>query len=141
MWNLCIWYDSLMDLSVPMELLPEKFYDAFNNGDATVMAVFFDTSTSADETMEAITQIRQTTAGPMLCIRHVGYGNRPKGTVRAGGAYLCGPGGTVCHNRHDAVFGFLDSPFYLPGQHRYGHPLQPRQQLYAMEKFPTLPRL
>ena len=58
-----IWYDSLMDLSVPMELLPEKYYDAFNNGDATVMAVFFDTSTSADETMEAITQIRQTTEG------------------------------------------------------------------------------
>ena len=52
-----------MDLSVPMELLPEKYYDAFNNGDATVMAVFFDTSTSADETMEAITQIRQTTEG------------------------------------------------------------------------------
>ena len=56
-----------MDLSVPMELLPEKYYDAFNNGDATVMAVFFDTSTSADETMEAITQIRQT-RGPMLFV-------------------------------------------------------------------------
>ena len=33
-----IWYDSLMDLSVPMEVLPEKYYDAFNDGDATVMA-------------------------------------------------------------------------------------------------------
>ncbi len=31
--------------------------------------------------------------------------------MRAGGAYLCGPGGTVCHNRHDAVFGFLILPF------------------------------
>ena len=30
----------------------------------------------------------------------------PKGTVRAGGAYLCGPGGTVCHNR---MMLFLDS--------------------------------
>lgn len=53
-----IWYDSLADLSVPMELLPEKYYDAFNAGDATMMAVFFDTSTSADETMDAIREIR-----------------------------------------------------------------------------------
>lgn len=54
-----VWYDSLMDLSVPMELLPEKYYDAFNRGDATLMAVFFDTSTSADETIGAITAIRK----------------------------------------------------------------------------------
>lgn len=53
-----IWYDSIMDISIPMELLPEKYYDAFNNGDATMMAIFFDTSTSADETMDAIKEIR-----------------------------------------------------------------------------------
>ncbi len=53
-----LWYDSLMDLSVPMELLPDKLYDAFNSGDATMMAVFFDTSTSSDLTMDAIRAIR-----------------------------------------------------------------------------------
>ena len=53
-----LWYDSLADVSVPMELLPEKVYDVFNQGDTTMMAVFFDSSTSADETLEAITQIR-----------------------------------------------------------------------------------
>ncbi len=53
-----IWYDSLMDVSIPMELLPEKVYKAFNAGNATLMAVFFDSSTSADETMEAVEQIR-----------------------------------------------------------------------------------
>ncbi len=53
-----IWYDSLLDTSVPMELLPDKFYDAFNSGDATMMAVFFDTSTSSDETIQAIQTIR-----------------------------------------------------------------------------------
>ncbi len=53
-----VWYDSILGDSVPMEFLPEKVYDAFNNGDATLMAVFFDTSTSADETMEAIGSIR-----------------------------------------------------------------------------------
>lgn len=54
-----IWYDSLADVSIPMELLPDKYYDVFNKGDATLMAIFFDTSTSADETMEAIKDIRR----------------------------------------------------------------------------------
>ena len=53
-----IWYDSLMDVSIPMELLPEKVYKAFNSGDATLMAVFFDSSTSADVTMDAVAEIR-----------------------------------------------------------------------------------
>ena len=53
-----LWYDSLMDLSVPMELLPDKLYEAFNTENATMMAVFFDTSTSSDLTMDAIREIR-----------------------------------------------------------------------------------
>ncbi len=54
-----LWYDSLADLSVPMELLPEKIYQEFNTENATMMAVFFDTSTSSDVTMDAIREIRQ----------------------------------------------------------------------------------
>lgn len=53
-----IWYDNLFDISVPMELLPDKIYEAFNSEDATMMAIFFDTSTSADDTMVAIKEIR-----------------------------------------------------------------------------------
>lgn len=53
-----LWYSSLMDVSVPMELLPEKLYNEFNTGNATLVAVFFDTSTSADDTMDAIREIR-----------------------------------------------------------------------------------
>ena len=53
-----LWYNSLMDTSIPMQLLPDKLYDAFNTGDATMMAVFFDTATSADETIDAIREIR-----------------------------------------------------------------------------------
>jgi len=53
-----LWYDSLMDLSVPMQLLPDSVYNAFNTGNATMMAVFFDTSTSSDVTMDAIREIR-----------------------------------------------------------------------------------
>ena len=54
-----IWYDSIFDLTVPMEMLPKKLYDAFNTDHSTIMAVFFDTSTSADETMQAIADIRK----------------------------------------------------------------------------------
>ena len=53
-----VWYDTVADLSVPMEILPEKIYNEFNNGNATMLAVFFDSSTSADVTMDAIREIR-----------------------------------------------------------------------------------
>ena len=53
-----LWYDSISDVSVPMELLPDKLYNAFNSGGATMMAVFFDSATSADVTMDAIREIR-----------------------------------------------------------------------------------
>lgn len=54
-----LWYDSIADTSVPMQLLPDKIYNEFNTENATMMAVFFDTSTSSDITMEAIHEIRQ----------------------------------------------------------------------------------
>lgn len=53
-----IWYDSLANISVPYEILPDDVYESFNNGDSTVMAVFFDTGTSADETIKAVDDIR-----------------------------------------------------------------------------------
>ncbi|MEA5142483.1 MAG: MMPL family transporter [Oscillibacter sp.] len=56
-----LWYDDLLSLGVPKEILPEKYYDKFNSGDETILAVFFDTATSADETMEAVTEIRSVT--------------------------------------------------------------------------------
>ncbi len=53
-----LWYDSIADISVPMEMLPDTIYDAFNSDNATMMAVFFDSSTSEDVTMDAIREIR-----------------------------------------------------------------------------------
>ena len=53
-----IWYDSLFDLSVPMELLPDDIYNEFNTDHSTMMAVFFESATSADVTMDAIRKIR-----------------------------------------------------------------------------------
>ncbi len=54
-----IWYDTILDVSVPEIMLPEEIYDKFNSGDTTLMAVFFDKPTSDDETLEAIKEIRE----------------------------------------------------------------------------------
>ncbi|MCI8371138.1 MAG: MMPL family transporter [Lachnospiraceae bacterium] len=54
-----LWYDSIMDISVPVEFLPDQIRNAFNQEDSTVMAILFETTTSADETMEAIKEIRK----------------------------------------------------------------------------------
>ena len=53
-----LWYTSFADLSIPKEMLPKKLYDAFNNGDSTMMAVFFDQSTSDDDTTAAFREMR-----------------------------------------------------------------------------------
>ena len=56
-----IWYTSFLDPAIPKDMLPEKLYNAFNNGDATMMAVFFDGSTSEDGTVAAFQEIRRIT--------------------------------------------------------------------------------
>ena len=53
-----VWYDSIADLSIPMEFLPEDVVDKFNSEGTTLMAILFDTSMSADETMDAVDEIR-----------------------------------------------------------------------------------
>ncbi len=58
-----IWYDSVADISIPVEIFPDETREAFVNGDATMMAVLFDTTMSSDETMDAIEEIRDVTAG------------------------------------------------------------------------------
>ena len=54
-----IWYDSILDTTVPAQILPDEIYDMFHSKDATLMAIFFDTGTSDDETMDAIDTIRE----------------------------------------------------------------------------------
>ena len=54
-----IWYDSVMDLSVPMEMMPDEIYKAFNSKDATMMFIIFDDTTSADSTTQAVEEIRK----------------------------------------------------------------------------------
>lgn len=54
-----VWYDSFMDLSIPMEMLPEEIRTAFNSENSTMMFIIFDSTTSSDETMDAINAIRR----------------------------------------------------------------------------------
>lgn len=54
-----VWYDTIADISIPKEILPDDLYDFFNAGDSTLMAVFFDDTTSGDGTMNAVEEIRK----------------------------------------------------------------------------------
>ncbi len=54
-----LWYDDVADISLPVEMLPSDLKKAFFNGDATMMLVLFDNTTSSDQAMEAVTQMRQ----------------------------------------------------------------------------------
>ena len=53
-----LWYDSIASLSVPKEILPQDLLDKFQNGDSTLMLVFFTEGTSSDRTLQAVQDIR-----------------------------------------------------------------------------------
>ena len=54
-----LWYDDVADITLPVEMVPEKYRKVFINGDATMMLVLFDNTTSSDTSMEAITELRK----------------------------------------------------------------------------------
>lgn len=56
-----VWYDTIADISLPKEILPENLYDFFNSENSTLMVVFFDDATSGDGTMAAIEEMREVT--------------------------------------------------------------------------------
>ena len=91
-----IWYDTVMPLSVPVEILPEKVRDAFINGDATLMAVTYDTGTSDDATMQAITDIRKIAGGQcyLAGISGIATGSGSLATTGSGSIANSGSGET-----------------------------------------------
>ena len=54
-----LWYDDALDISVPKEMLPDDLQEALFNGNATMMIALFDNTTSSDDTMEAVSQMRK----------------------------------------------------------------------------------
>lgn len=51
-------FGTLNNANIPSEILPDNIYEKFHKGNESLIAVFFDTSTSADETIQAVKDIR-----------------------------------------------------------------------------------
>ncbi len=54
-----LWYDDVADISLPVEMIPQDLREAFFKGDATMMLVLFDNTTSSDDAMDALTELRK----------------------------------------------------------------------------------
>lgn len=54
-----LWYDDIADISLPVEMLPKDIREGFFKGDATMMIALFDNTTSSDDAMEAVTEMRK----------------------------------------------------------------------------------
>jgi uncharacterized membrane protein YdfJ with MMPL/SSD domain len=54
-----LWYDDLADISLPVDMIPDDLRETFFQGDATMMLVLYDNTTSSDEAMEAVTTMRK----------------------------------------------------------------------------------
>jgi len=53
-----LWYDDVVDISLPVEMIPQDIRKVFSSEDATMLLVLFDNTTSSDEAMNALTEIR-----------------------------------------------------------------------------------
>ena len=54
-----LWYDDAADISLPVEMIPKDLRETFFRGDATMMLVLFDNTTSSDEAMGAVSELRR----------------------------------------------------------------------------------
>ena len=54
-----LWYDDVADITLPVDMIPENLKKSFFNGNATMMLVLFDNTTSSDDAMEALTEMRK----------------------------------------------------------------------------------
>ena len=65
-----LWYDDVADISLPVEMLPKDIREGFFKGDATMMIALFDNTTSSDDAMEAVTEMRKIANEPVLYQRY-----------------------------------------------------------------------
>ena len=54
-----LWYDDVADISLPVEMIPSNLREAFFKGDATMMLVLFDNTTSSEDSMDAVGEMRK----------------------------------------------------------------------------------
>ena len=114
-----LWYDSLADLSIPKTMLPDKVQDAFINEDkdATLMVIFFDSSMSSDETMNAIEELRSVADKQRY---------RYEEPVRQRGTDLCTHRSNPCSHRTFTDYGLCIDPGILLIKYRNGNYIQLR---------------
>ena len=107
----------------------DDIYEAFNNGDATMMFILFDDTTSADETIEAVREIRKLSneqcfvsgmSAVLVDTQDLAESVAPIYVM------LAVPLGAA--SRADAVDGQLPGSVPVPGIDRHGHRVQPRHK-------------
>ena len=54
-----LWYGEIMDISIPPQILPDSVREKLIRDDAQLLVTFYDSTTSSDESMEALTQMRR----------------------------------------------------------------------------------
>lgn len=54
-----LWYDDVADITLPVNMLPQDLKDKFYKGDATMMLALLDDSTSSDNALQAVADIRK----------------------------------------------------------------------------------
>ena len=113
-----IWYDDIADLSVPKEMLPEKVRKVFFNKNATMMIAMFKETTSSDNTMEAVTQMRKI-VGKQCFIS--GYRYQEPGY--AGDSNLRYDRSSTFTDRIICYDGILCGCLFIPVKYRNGDPL------------------
>lgn len=53
-----LWYGDVADISLPVEMIPESIREVFYKDNANLLLVLFDNTTSSDESMDAVTELR-----------------------------------------------------------------------------------
>ena len=101
-------YTGIVGEDVPSEIVPSKFRKYFENDstDTTLFAIFFDNTTSSDDTMNAITQIRKES-----------FGERD--------TTLCTYSSSSCMYRACYIYGFISCTSILYDKYRNGNCIQP----------------
>ena len=57
--NGAVWVDDIADLTVPKEILPDAVKDAFYSGDSTLVLITYDGSSSSNETLQAVGDVKK----------------------------------------------------------------------------------
>ena len=123
-----IGYASITKGTIPSEILPDEYRNIFEKGDARLMAVFFDDTSSAEGTMEAIAQIRKI-AGQQCFVSGLSAVDRYQAAGGGSGSHLRRHRRCAVLRRADADNGLHPPAVYLPAVHRREHPVEHGHEL------------